>query len=142
MAVVIVLLLVAAEIGISLLIGRAAERKNRSRWSWFFISLLISPVFAAIGIACMAKPSPSASHGWGVQAQHWPARPAADRPVRGAPTEFGSWVQACLNPDCPMDHVALPIPSPRCPSCGGQTRGWQGNPADGIRERPVASLAD
>src|SRR4051794_17489154 len=113
---VVVVLLLSVEVGISLLIGRAAERKNRSRWSWFFISLLVSPVFAAIAIACMARPG----HRSGVGAPNpgpFPLAPPA-RPLGGGVTEFGSWVQACLNPDCSLDHVALPIPSPRCPACG------------------------
>lgn len=60
-AVPVLLVFLAAAIVISLLIGRAAERKGRSRLAFFWISFLLFPLGAIIMgiiVATLANPDP------------------------------------------------------------------------------------
>lgn len=52
---------IALSILVSLAIGRAAERKNRSKWAFFWISFLLFPLGAIVMGIIVATIAPPAS---------------------------------------------------------------------------------
>lgn len=61
----VLLIILGIAIGISLLIGNAAERKGRSKWAFFWLSLLLAPlgtIVMAIIAATIAPLPPKPAH--------------------------------------------------------------------------------
>lgn len=56
---IVILIVVGAAVGISLLIGRAAERKGRSKWAFFWISFLLAPLGMIVMGIIVATISPA-----------------------------------------------------------------------------------
>jgi uncharacterized membrane protein YczE len=55
----ILILIVGVFVGLSWLIGRAAERKGRSKWAFFWLSLLLSPLGIIVMGIIVATISPA-----------------------------------------------------------------------------------
>lgn len=73
--ILLALLVLAAYIGVAMLIARLARRKGRSFGAWFAIAFFISPILAAIVIATIAPVDPAGGPG------HRPC-PRCAEPVR------------------------------------------------------------